>query len=974
MYLLSVILIKASLAAECTPVTQGAAGSCETCDPVTNLCLKCNYPNLYEPDQNGGCSPIPEPECTEIAQGAAGTCSVCNPQTKICQTCNYPETYEPNRYGNCSLKQVTTKCTPSPNGVAGTCSVCDSKSDLCQTCNYPETYEPNEYGNCSLKQVTPQCVSVPNGAAGTCSMCDPASNLCQTCNYPETYEPNEYGNCSLKQNANQCTPEIYGAGGTCKICNSTTNLCIKCNYPDTYEPNDHGNCSLRQQANQCTEIINGAGGTCSVCSWWTNRCSICNYPNAFVPNEYGNCSSRSGCSPHVSNCRKCDPKDPNRCIRCEYLYGLRGGFCSRCPPYLYEGSTKPCNADCSSIQHCHIGPDYDDDDCERENGDVYCMKCNYGYHPSEDYKSCIRNEPGNCSYPIPGCVECRYNGSSKCIKCNETENFYLDDGKCKCRHGFKLIDNKCEHVKEVDCDHSLKHCDTCVGNSSFCYECDDDYGLVNNTCVKCEDDDAFISGKLPCMTNCSEIPNCKYCHNVYGKYVCRKCEHGFEHNEDHTKCIDKTEAACKNVPGCLKCSQSDPNYCLSCDKKNHFEESDIFPGTCVCDDDYDYLNGQCVVPSGPVTPTPNPIPEFPIAGSIFDRFIRPSDDGKGYQFNPDAFNQTTVVLYILVIPVHITWITIPIGPKMFQLNIPQTTGNDSITVNADPTTQVDLSCSDGAKLVIPDNNNNYILRGGGFITVDPPNGRNSVTLSRITLDQFGNTMTLNSNKGHINVKELLVYGQQAIRGQWNNFKTKCETAKVEGGSTFTPENITFNTLKVGFQSVLYIKGNSNVIVTNYQVYYNITVAKIPLQFTAPFPDFRNSNVQVLNIGQGENLQADDTFNVASFSGDGSQQACESLKIGSGSQYNQPTCQTQGTTTVMVAKKAVSPDDGSGGSGGGKKKKGLSAGAIAGIVVGCVVAVGLVVFLCIWFLVVKKKAIPAHPRTGEPAGSREKLEI
>ena len=69
--------------------------------------------------------------------------------------------------------------------------------------------------------------------------------------------------------------------------------------------------------------------------------------------------------------------------------------------------------------------------------------------------------------------------------------------------------------------------------------------------------------------------------------------------------------------------------------------------------------------------------------------------------------------------------TIPKGSSFSQLSIPN---NSSIlSVTADPSTQVDLSCPNRAQIVIPDNNN-YVLRENCLITLNPGKGLTSVII------------------------------------------------------------------------------------------------------------------------------------------------------------------------------------------------------------------------------------------------------
>ena len=54
---------------KCINVTDGAAGTCSICDPDNKLCAACNYPEIFEPDQKGGCVIKTQSQCTESYYG-----------------------------------------------------------------------------------------------------------------------------------------------------------------------------------------------------------------------------------------------------------------------------------------------------------------------------------------------------------------------------------------------------------------------------------------------------------------------------------------------------------------------------------------------------------------------------------------------------------------------------------------------------------------------------------------------------------------------------------------------------------------------------------------------------------------------------------------------------------------------------------------------------------------------------------------
>ena len=75
----------------------------------------------------------------------ANNCYKCNPIKKLCELCNYPEVYSPDEFGGCS---GSLKCIEGKNY----CVQCDLNHKLCEICD--EGFVPDENGGCTY---SPNC-------------------------------------------------------------------------------------------------------------------------------------------------------------------------------------------------------------------------------------------------------------------------------------------------------------------------------------------------------------------------------------------------------------------------------------------------------------------------------------------------------------------------------------------------------------------------------------------------------------------------------------------------------------------------------------------------------------------------------------------------------------------------------------------------------------------------------------------------
>ena len=80
------------------------ANHCLKCNPVTNLCLRCDL-EIYTPDASGGCGNA------KHCEAGKNYCSKCNEKEDLCETCEIG--YFPDENGGCSF---TDNCLISYKG------------------------------------------------------------------------------------------------------------------------------------------------------------------------------------------------------------------------------------------------------------------------------------------------------------------------------------------------------------------------------------------------------------------------------------------------------------------------------------------------------------------------------------------------------------------------------------------------------------------------------------------------------------------------------------------------------------------------------------------------------------------------------------------------------------------------------------------------------------------------------------------
>ena len=77
-----------------SPSCQVGINNCSKCDPLTQLCIRCDK-DIFSPDENGGC--IPSGNCIF----GNNYCQECDESQKFCETCEIG--LFPDENGGCSF-------------------------------------------------------------------------------------------------------------------------------------------------------------------------------------------------------------------------------------------------------------------------------------------------------------------------------------------------------------------------------------------------------------------------------------------------------------------------------------------------------------------------------------------------------------------------------------------------------------------------------------------------------------------------------------------------------------------------------------------------------------------------------------------------------------------------------------------------------------------------------------------------------
>ena len=526
--------------------------NCLKCDPLTNLCFRCEY-DVLTPDDKGG--------CTGAKKCIYGNnyCEECNFDGNLCEKCE--EGYYPDENGGCSY---TENCEISYNGE---CLKCNKDYILIGKIQYYDTLKI--------------CKSLSSSDLKNCKNIDETDGLCLKCkdgftltkgdkkctNVTNCYESTN-GGCSLCDNnyyldkkQNKC---IEKEEKKFKYCKRTLDgeVCEKCD--DNYFLSEDLNCI---NTNYCTKTEN-------------EICKKCQ--EGFYLTENNQCSNSD-------NCNKADIKS-GLCIKCSTNYYL--DIKSRqCQPFTNDENFKYCAKVNNTCFQCLDGYYLADNNlcCLTKNcslaKDGKCTSCNEGLHLTNDFK-CIEDK--HCIYT---------NEKFECIECEN--NYYYDK-----------LNKICKSVENDN----FKNCKISDNSGEKCALCKTDFyiNLSDNLCYSNKESGKFYKCIISSETgeNCSKCENGFFlgigdnkCSNIEGCFKsndnneCQECEEDFCFNKKTSKCewnylIEKESQ--KIIFKC-KMTNSDATACTSCEDRFEVGNEGVCVNKVDCEENKDGKCSKCKI-------------------------------------------------------------------------------------------------------------------------------------------------------------------------------------------------------------------------------------------------------------------------------------------------------------------------------------------------------------------------------------------
>ena len=395
-----------------------------------------------------------------------------------------------------------------------------------------EECETQEYGACT------KCRKGFRLVDGTCPCSDPTCTLCST-------GLAGLNLCALCKNGyynedNVCKCEI----NDCELCKE--NNCILCKLGYAYNEIEK-NCEKENESNRihcfddnCDICINSLSGGCKICKkGYFNKKGECeklpsiNEKNEcpagyYLGNKSKNCEiicAGVSCTIKKLNYYKCDLND---CLICENNILKIYDQCDNSEICKMEGCLN-----CITNDECLV--------CTQGYyllGGI-CQKCTYGCSICKNNETCI-----NCMSGF------ELNSSQKCIS-SKHYDFNINIYK-KYKNKLFMIFNVFERIIDLgninvkECD---PNCKKCYQNTGKCIECQTNYKLQDNKCIKY------------CLDS-----NCLKCSMIHGYEKCEECRKGYSIEEG--KCVYNCI-----IPGCLDCTiENGKEICKKWDENFKFDK------------------------------------------------------------------------------------------------------------------------------------------------------------------------------------------------------------------------------------------------------------------------------------------------------------------------------------------------------------------------------------------------------------------
>lgn len=376
------------------------------------------------------------------------------------------------------------QCVLCPAG----CKTCVNLT-VCRSCNDGEGISADDKAKC-VKCQDPNCASCAY-EFDTCTKCKPSYGR----DWPTT---DECKPCSM-ENCEDCGVNMY----TCVKCKDGYLLsdkkceqkcpdnCKTCKYADTcqecmngYKLNDDNSKCITHKIANCDKYLN------------ENQCSKCENGYSLENNKCNKCPGDENCSPYYKyeentcNCKqtcnigygltsdkKCVKCTIPNCISCSFTES--GEECTTC----FDNSTKQEDGSCKK---------WPDENCAHVYNDV-CFTCNIHYRLNQN-KECEKCEDDLCNYCSKstsicnGCIS-GYVVNRKTKSCVKAEipncEFYEYSDECiGCVSGYGLDKryNTDTYKQCIKC--STEHCRKCDSNPAICTDCEINYYLEDNKCIK----------------------------------------------------------------------------------------------------------------------------------------------------------------------------------------------------------------------------------------------------------------------------------------------------------------------------------------------------------------------------------------------------------------------------------------------------------------------------------------------------------
>ena len=159
-----------------SPLCIESLNYCNHCNPMTNLCSKCEKPDIFVPDENGGCKGAKK--CFSFKN----FCEECDENGELCKICE--KNYYPDNNGGCTYSEG---CLIS---YKGECLQCDE--------NYILVGEDNKVKICKYlsSELYKNCKNI-NATNGICEECEEGYYLSleNKCTNVENCKESLFGNC-----------------------------------------------------------------------------------------------------------------------------------------------------------------------------------------------------------------------------------------------------------------------------------------------------------------------------------------------------------------------------------------------------------------------------------------------------------------------------------------------------------------------------------------------------------------------------------------------------------------------------------------------------------------------------------------------------------------------------------------------------------------------------------------------------------